>query len=335
MDGKKIISIVIPVFNASRDIERALASFISNREFIKEVILVDDGTTDDTFEKIAPFEKFYRIILLKNFGQKGPGPARRTGLCAASGEWVTFVDTDDALTGSSLYYINKKIEEFPEANLIKGKTISYESGEFSSELRDTVGGYFYRREYLVRNNLLPHKSLFMAEDSYFMDLVQMHIIKCDDLEETIIDFNYPVYEVHHDMDEHMSFACKRWVLYSIKYHLQCRIYITERFLDCVPHEELFESFAINFIFCFHMLEDSLSSTEWKCNRYEEYRYFKNALEFLENTFGKTTEDVIKFYNTTDREALLQCAYESAGIFTPFLSFEKFIRSVSKLKKGEV
>ena len=47
--NKHIFSIIVPVYNAEKTLERTLASFISNKEYIQEVILVNDGTTDNTF----------------------------------------------------------------------------------------------------------------------------------------------------------------------------------------------------------------------------------------------------------------------------------------------
>ena len=52
----KYMSIVIPVYNAEKTIERTLASLISNKDFIKEVILVDDRSYDKTFSKIDNFK---------------------------------------------------------------------------------------------------------------------------------------------------------------------------------------------------------------------------------------------------------------------------------------
>ena len=80
-------SVIVPVYNAEKTIERTLASFISSKDYIQEVILIDDGSTDNTFEKIDYFEHFFDIVVVENDKNKGPGPSRRAGLgrrcCAA------------------------------------------------------------------------------------------------------------------------------------------------------------------------------------------------------------------------------------------------------------
>ena len=153
----KYMSIVIPVYNAEKTIERALASLISNKDFIKEVILVNDRSTDNTFSKVENFKSFFDIKVIDNQGNKGPGPARKTGILAAIGEWLMFVDADDCLTANSLYYIDKKIQENSEMVLLHTQTIYYESGSFNPEHIDfainSCGGNVYKRDYLIKNNI--------------------------------------------------------------------------------------------------------------------------------------------------------------------------------------
>ena len=85
----KDITIIVPVHNAENTIERMLASFISNKDFIHEVILVNDRTTDKTFSKIKNFKKFFKIKVHDNKGNNGHGPARKAGILAAKRTLVT------------------------------------------------------------------------------------------------------------------------------------------------------------------------------------------------------------------------------------------------------
>ena len=194
----KYMSIVIPVYNAEKTIERTLASLISNKDFIKEVILVDDRSYDKTFSKIDNFKTFFDIKVINNEGKDGPGPARKTGILAATGEWIVFVDADDCLTANSLYYVDKKIQENPEMVLLHTQTIYYESGNFNPKhiayAINSCGGNIYKRDYLIKHNIFPHDILFMSEDEYFNDILIQHIKLKESSNISLIGyFEYPVY----------------------------------------------------------------------------------------------------------------------------------------------
>ena len=227
------ITIIVPVYNAENTIERCLASFISNREWIQEVILVNDRTTDNTFSKIDNFKQFFNIRVINNEGNKGPGPGRKTGLLAANSTWITFVDADDCLTPSSLRYVMQQLQNFKEIILLHTQTIYYESGNFVKEHVNhsdySCGGNFYNRAYLIEHSLFPHESLFMAEDEYFNHIITKYIERYDNISQLIKWYDYPVYEVHHDFDVELSFSFHHWNDYLCKYHLQQAIYRVDFF----------------------------------------------------------------------------------------------------------
>jgi glycosyltransferase involved in cell wall biosynthesis len=82
---------VIPAYNAERFISGTIQSVLAQTHKIAEIIVVDDGSTDRTAEIAAGFPGV-RVIQRPN---GGPGAARNTGIHAASGEWIAFLDSDD------------------------------------------------------------------------------------------------------------------------------------------------------------------------------------------------------------------------------------------------
>ena len=91
------ISIIVPVFNSEKTIERCLTSLINQSYFDIEIIVVDDGSTDRTarlIEKIAE-----KTSLVKYFYQENSGvsAARNLGISKSNGEYIMFVDSDDCL----------------------------------------------------------------------------------------------------------------------------------------------------------------------------------------------------------------------------------------------
>ena len=91
------VSVVVPVYNTSRYLERCLKTLLNQTLSDIEIICVNDGSTDNSLEilekisEIAPPPKL-RIITNKN---QGISCARNTGMSVAQGEYIGFVDSDD------------------------------------------------------------------------------------------------------------------------------------------------------------------------------------------------------------------------------------------------
>ena len=88
------VSIVIPVYNASAVIGRALASVTSQTFEHYEVIVVDDASNDDLNGALAPFQHL-GLRVLRHAKNRGAGAARNTGTAAARGRFIAFLDADD------------------------------------------------------------------------------------------------------------------------------------------------------------------------------------------------------------------------------------------------
>jgi len=88
----RVISAVIPTFNRGRLLERAVESVIGQSRPADEIIVVDDGSTDDTRERMERFAGAVRYLRQDN---AGGAAARNRGVSAAQGEWVAFLDSDD------------------------------------------------------------------------------------------------------------------------------------------------------------------------------------------------------------------------------------------------
>lgn len=93
MNSKIKVSIIIPIFNGALLIQRCLKSvFKQNGDFLLEVIVIDDGSNDDSVEIVKNYNR--NIILLKQSNQ-GPAVARNKGIGTATGKYLAFLDADD------------------------------------------------------------------------------------------------------------------------------------------------------------------------------------------------------------------------------------------------
>src|SRR5437016_10401011 len=90
--SEPLISAVIPSYNYGHFITDAIESALGQTYPHVEIIVVDDGSTDDTREQLAPYSERVCYIHQENGGLSA---ARNTGIRAAKGEWIALLDADD------------------------------------------------------------------------------------------------------------------------------------------------------------------------------------------------------------------------------------------------
>jgi GT2 family glycosyltransferase len=118
-------SVVIPSYNRGSFIAATLESVFAQEFQDYEVIVVDDGSTDDTTQRLEPFS--HKLILLHQSNQ-GPGAARNLGVRHATGEYIAFLDSDDLWFPWTLATYAQIIGEKNLPTLIAG-TLAYFQNE--------------------------------------------------------------------------------------------------------------------------------------------------------------------------------------------------------------
>lgn len=103
-------SIIIPCYNASAFVGRAIETALRQTRNDCEVLLINDGSTDDTAEIIESYSRDHgqRVHSLHQ-ENKGPAAARNTGIRAANGEYILFLDADDCLTPCALELLGQAV----------------------------------------------------------------------------------------------------------------------------------------------------------------------------------------------------------------------------------
>lgn len=100
MNPTAFVSVVIPSYNAARCIRRSVDSVLAQSWQAREIIVVDDGSTDETLAVLAGYGEHLRVVSQPN---GGPSSARNHGLREARGQYVAFLDSDD-------YWLVEKLE---------------------------------------------------------------------------------------------------------------------------------------------------------------------------------------------------------------------------------
>lgn len=110
MGANTLISVIVPARNAEATIERALDSLTNQTHRDLEILVIDDGSTDRTGEIVAFLARRDPRIRLIQQDQAGPGSARNTGMDAATGTWVAFLDADDEYAPEAFERILSRID---------------------------------------------------------------------------------------------------------------------------------------------------------------------------------------------------------------------------------
>ena len=134
-----ILSVVIPTRNRAYLVGEAIESALNQRPGQVEVIVVDDGSTDDTAKVVT--EKFgSQVRLLRTPDRSGAGAARNAGLRVASGELVAFLDDDDLWLPGKLDAELNALERFPDADGIVSDSLTFVQGQVTPQSFFTRNG---------------------------------------------------------------------------------------------------------------------------------------------------------------------------------------------------
>ena len=185
-----LISIIIPVYNAKNYLVRCLQSIISQTYKNFEVILVNDGSTDNSYEicqDIANKDKRFIVVTQTN---NGASSARNRGIEIAKGEWITFIDADDYIERNYLEFLYKNIDDdncliiqgLKQVNN-KGEEIKNIEFEYSTLCGTEIHKAFdekeifeygytvaklYNRDIINKHNIKFNKQIAYSEDMLFM-----------------------------------------------------------------------------------------------------------------------------------------------------------------------
>jgi glycosyltransferase involved in cell wall biosynthesis len=115
-----MISIIIPTYNNASHIREAIDSALSQEGVEKEIIVIDDGSTDETPKVLTEYGDKIRVFRQEN---QGPCLARNKGLEIAKGEWIKFLDADDLLLPGCLS-TQRQQASHPDCDIPVGDVIS-------------------------------------------------------------------------------------------------------------------------------------------------------------------------------------------------------------------
>lgn len=204
-------SIVIPVYNVEKYIDKCVESILKQNYNDYEIILVDDGSIDSSGKICEKYKKLYpqkiKVIHKKNGGLSS---ARNVGIKYAEGEYIVFIDSDDYIEDNSLCKINKEINFVrPDVIALYGYKFENEGNiseglKFRDDLDIIVSGkefykkalyqdllsvgapyYIYKKQFIIKNNLSFTEGLY-HEDELWTPIMLYYA-------DTVFDLKYRYY----------------------------------------------------------------------------------------------------------------------------------------------
>lgn len=145
-------SIIVPIYNAEKTIERCVKSILSQKKVDLEIILVDDHSTDGSYFICEELKRGCSEIEIYQAEGKGVSAARNTGLKHASGDVIGFCDADDMLESDAFEYLESVFQQNPSVDIL---VFGYFDSEYGQHL------------HVIRENAYPsvmyYRAMEMAE----------------------------------------------------------------------------------------------------------------------------------------------------------------------------
>lgn len=231
------VSVIIPVYNRAYIVARALDSVLRQTLQDIEVIVVDDGSTDNSVEVVKGYQNNCSNIKLFTIPHSGPGAARDVGIKNAHGTYVVFLDSDDFIPERAYELMFQKAEE-EQCDFVIGQIVrkidTVQNGEWfipekiSRVIRSYLGancveGYdialinpslcnrMIRRSTILENNLLFGAEMF-AEDYIY----NINLFRCSKYAAVIDEVVY-CYETNYlEMSSSITAATLELILSGLK-----------------------------------------------------------------------------------------------------------------------
>lgn len=181
MNAKPAVSIILPAYNASKYISETILSIISQTLSDWELIVVNDGSTDDTSAIVAKFSD-PRIIVIEQ-DNKGVSYSRNVGLSSARGDYITFIDADDTFPEKSLELRVNFLKVNQDVHIVGGWVRIMNSSLTTLKHSKTPNyrGMFLPRLLALDDQIIASICYMIRRDSLRLERFDEEMTHCEDI----------------------------------------------------------------------------------------------------------------------------------------------------------
>lgn len=296
---EELVSVIIPVYNASNSISSCIDSILKQSYKQFELLLINDGSTDSSLDICKHYSAKDSRIKVFSQDNKGVSSARNLGIQNANGDYIMFVDSDDYV---DVHFIEFMLQEIHSKNcdVVRCKVITHDS-------KNNFGENFYGISFLINNDiysLLPHfltahqtiqcyvyaliikkdKIIFFNEDLSYMEDKEFYIRLLNNIR-SIYFFDMPLY--HHYINPSGITSNPLNVMNNIHSAILSNQYIRKVLSNTNHFNESLEKEMNNMVF--HVISQKLSQYCVNLNSQESSDIIKSCFteqsvqDILQNT----------------------------------------------------
>jgi glycosyltransferase involved in cell wall biosynthesis len=184
------VSVIIPLFNKEDYIFKTLISVLNQTYSNLEIIIIDDGSTDRSYEMIRAFISNLNNIVYRKIKNSGVSNARNLGLQISTGKYITFLDADDILLENKISNDISTLIGTSYDAVYSGTISKYSNGRKQKEriifkkgkifnffvkgyLWPQTGTWLIKREFIIRNKLHFNSTISWGEDFDFFSRIMI------------------------------------------------------------------------------------------------------------------------------------------------------------------
>lgn len=253
MKNNPLISVIVPVYNVEEYIEECLESIVNQTYPSLEIIVVEDGSTDESRQRIQKYLSDDRILFIEQ-KNKGLSGARNTGMSKASGEFILFVDSDDYIDVNLLSDLVPLMQD-NQLDLIRFNGMAFTDG-----MEKTINQKYYDFSHRLVENHIYKEDSFKANSRTFVSPVYLYLTRRSVLTKHDLTFREDI--IHEDelFTPQVFVHIKRMMYVNAFYYY--RRYRENSIMTIQTPEQIKRSFD-SYLKIFKELEQLYESTEYK------------------------------------------------------------------------
>ena len=157
------VSIIIPVYNTEKYLKKCLESILNQEYQVKEIIVINDGSTDNSKKVVNDFIKKYDNIIYIEKKNGGQASARNLGLKKAKGNYISFIDSDDYVEKNLYKELSKYMDKSYDIIIFDYTYIFSNYNRVAKGIICKDNNNVTMKEYLLCTNVSPCNKLFKRE----------------------------------------------------------------------------------------------------------------------------------------------------------------------------
>ena len=276
------ISIIVPIYNSGLYLKESIDSILEQTYKNIEIILVDDGSTDNSLEICNNYSKENNNVKTYHLTNGRVSKARNFGIYKSSGEWITFVDSDDIISNDYCERLINSIDS--NTDMVIGRTISFLNNNINNLLDDNYNGGECDEFITIEEKNVLFKSILVDNYRY---IKYPHVSTCSAklIKKSIIQNNH------------------------IKYNEQINLYEDAIFnMQIIYYSKKIR--VINKKIYYYRTRNNSSSNTFKINVIEQYKNVYNEINKFEREKKINLSEYLDYFKIKNLNILLTNYYRN-------------------------